>query len=85
MASFPYSILLEEKIILAISNLVSLCPTISATICIGFSHRFAMKAAGVGLLVAVIVNLGSAQFPLRPAAVQQRQAPVEWRSTKVSA
>ena len=47
--------------------------------------RFAMKAAGVGLLVAVIVNLGSAQLPLRPAAVQQRQAPAEWRSTKVSA
>jgi len=42
-----------------------------------------MKAAGVGLLVAVIVNLGSAQFPLRPAA-QQRQAPAEWRSTKKS-
>lgn len=44
-----------------------------------------MKAAGVGLLVAVIVNLGSAQFPLRPAAVQQRQVPAaEWRSTKKS-
>ena len=44
--------------------------------------RFAMKAVGVVLLVAVIVNFGSAQ--LRPAAVQQRQAPIEWRSTKVS-
>ena len=49
-----------------------------------FVLRFAMKAAGLGLLVAVIVNLGSAQLPLRPAA-QQRQAPAEWRSTKVSA
>ena len=48
-----------------------------------FALRFAMKAAAVGLLVAVIVNLGSAQLPLRPAA-QQRQAPAEWRSTKVS-
>ena len=44
--------------------------------------RFAMKAVGVVLLVAVIVNLGSAQ--LRPGVVQQRQAPIEWRSTKVS-
>lgn len=44
-----------------------------------------MKAAGVGLLVAVIVNLGSAQFPRRPAAaVQTRQATAEWRSTKKS-
>jgi len=39
-----------------------------------------MKAVGVVLLVAVIVNLGSAQ--LRPGVVQQRQAPIEWRSTK---
>jgi len=49
------------------------------------ASRFAMKAAVVGLLVAVIVNFGNAQLPFRPAAqARQPAGSAEWRSTKKS-